>query len=83
MPIEVTDELVALFERDGTDGDGNIVDTRAGLRAVLDQIQLDYRLDPYCNAKLMPDVACKKPATNSPRHKHEAKLPTGNWVEWS
>lgn len=33
--IEPTDEMVAAFEREGTDGDGNIVDTRAGLAAAM------------------------------------------------
>lgn len=44
--IPVTDELIALFEERGTDGDGNIVDTRAGLESVLAAVGRDNDVTP-------------------------------------
>lgn len=90
MPTKLADELAEEMAEaviaQASDDFGAIDHEQASrlVDAVLALVHRDYRLDPYCNAELMPEVICKKPATSSPRHKHEAKLPsTGNLVEWT
>lgn len=83
MPIERTKEMDDAFHAAAwhPNWGGGDPDWQAGLDAVLALVERNYSLSPYCNAELMPGVACKRLAGT--RHKHEALLPTGSRVEWT